>query len=536
MADPKDVLSRLAFGTALLDEEPMRARAYDRAARLVGKFGAGLQEAFDSGELARTRGVGPAILAIVGAALEDRPVEELSALERSIPVGLFDVRRVRGLGPGRTRRLWRELGLTSLAEIEYACGENRLAELPGLGRKTQEQVQASIATLRERAGKARMDRARAIAEDLAAQIADAPGVDRAAVVGQVRRGLEIVDRIDLLVLGSPPRVEPEAGGLPVHVHACDDADQWGVRLVQTTGSAEHVAALEASGPLTGEDEEAVYGTLGLQSVPPERREASVALNRVGRSRPRLVRREDLCGALHNHTTASDGINSLEEMRAAARSLGLRWLGVADHSASAGYAGGLSAERLLAQAVRIRALNEASDGCHLLAGVESDILREGELDYPAEVLAELDVVVASVHARHRLDRDGMTRRFLRAAANPWTDVIGHPTGRLLLGRPPVDMDVEALLDACAVSGCAVELNANPQRLDLNEHHLAMAKERGLLVSIAADAHSTAALAHLDYGVTIARRAGLTAEDVLNSRELPELQAWLAGRKARARMSA
>lgn len=533
MADPRDVLARLAFGTALLGEAPMRARTWDRAARVVRKYGAGLRDAYVSGELAAIKGIGPAILGVVGAALEDRPVEALEELEARIPAGLFEVRRVKGLGPTRARRLWQELGLSSLAEIEYACGEHRLAELQGFGPRIQEQVLASIATLRARAGKARMDRAREVADDLRRQLEACDGVDRVAVVGQVRRGLEVVDRIDLLVLGAPPAVESEASGVPVQVHVCADPDRWGDALLRATGSEDHVAALEELGSLEGADEDAVYAALGLYPTRPERREAGVPLLKLGRPRPRLLRRGDLRGALHNHTTASDGVNSLTEMHAAASGLGLEWLGIAEHSASAGYAGGLQPERLLAQVEEIAALNARGEGCHVLSGVESDILRDGDLDYPASVLAKLDVVVASVHARHGLDRDAMTRRFLRAAGNPWTDVVGHPTGRLLLGRPPVEMDVEALLDACAESGCAVELNANPQRLDLNETWLAMAKDRGIPVSIAADAHSTGALSHLDYGVTIARRAGLTAQDVLNSLSLDELRGWLGDPERQAR---
>ncbi len=524
MADPRDVLARLAFGTAVLGESPARARAWDRAARVARKYGAGLEAAYESGELASVRGIGPGVLAAVGAALDGRPVEALQRLEEVVPVGLFEVRRVRGLGVARTRRLWLELDLTSLAEIEYACREGRLAALPGFGVRTQEQVRASITALRERAGKARMDLARGVVDDLARQLRACPSVQRVVVAGQVRRGLEVVDSIDLLVLGSPPTVEAAALGVPVRVHVCGEAERWGADLVRATGPQAHVEALQARGPLEGADEEAVYRGLGLHPTPPERRGAGPLLE-LGRPRPRLLRREDLCGALHNHTTASDGVNTLAEMHAAATALGLGWIGVADHSASAGYAGGLQPARLLAQVEEIEALNARGEGCHVLSGVESDILRDGELDYDPAVLARLDVVVASVHARYGLDRDAMTRRFLRVARNPWTDVVGHPTGRLLLGRPPVEMDVVALLEACAASGCAVELNANPQRLDLNESWLALAKELGVVVSIAADAHSTGALAHLDYGVTIARRAGLTAEDVLNSRSLEELRAWL-----------
>jgi DNA polymerase (family X) len=280
-------------------------------------------------------------------------------------------------------------------------------------------------------------------------------------------------------------------------------------------------------------EDELYRRLGLVPADPERREAGVPLVEEGKARPRLVVREDLRGALHNHTIASDGSATLPDMRDAAAARGLSYLGISEHSVSAFYARGLAAEALRAQIQTIAQLNEkARSKCVLLTGVESDILAEGTLDYPSDVLSELEVIVASVHRRHSQDAAQMTARLVAAAQNPWTSVIGHPTGRLLLGRPPSDLDMGAFLDACKTSGCAVELNANPHRLDLCDRHVAMAKERGVLVSIAADAHSVDELDNLAYGVTIARRGGLTAEDVLNARSLEELRAWLNDRHARA----
>jgi DNA polymerase (family 10) len=395
------------------------------------------------------------------------------------------------------------------------------------------------------------------------------------VAGDLRRGTETLDQMVLLVLADEGRageavsaafsawrpvsteVQENSGAqrysirleeTSVSIWVCEDPEAWGVLSVLATGSGAHIDRLRREaearslafdergmfspqGKIPCADEETFYRSLGLHAVSPERREAGAPL--VGReyTAPRLIRRSDLTGALHNHSTASDGLHSLEQMRARAVELGLSYLGISEHSQTAAYAGGLDAVRLEAQASEIDQLNGESEtpACRLLHGIESDILKDGTLDYEPTVLARLEFVVASVHQRYGLGPEEMTQRMVCAASNPWSDIIGHPTGRLLLGRDPAEFDVRALLDACVMSGCSVELNGNPARLDLKPEHLAMAKERGLLVSIAADAHSVEALDHLDYGVTVARRAGLTPDDVLNCRPLEALSAWLQERK-------
>lgn len=571
--DVLEALSRIAFGHAYLDEEPMRARAFDNAHRTLKKLPA-LRAAFDAGEVARLAGIGPGILDVVGRVFRGEPVAALERLEELIPAGLFELRRLPGIGPKKLRLLHEELGVASLGELEYAVNENRLLSLSGFGPKTQDKIREALSSLRERASHRRLDQAHDAIDAVIARLRALPGVARAERAGEARRGVEVVG--DLLVAAlidadAVPAVASALGasrgeraGVPVLVLGGDVpvtvglghfADAFGAVWLWLTGAPEHVQALAARagerggtfGPLglhLGErrvpcpEEADVYAALDLHPTPPERREPGVPLVPRGAAAPRLLRREDLRGALHNHTTASDGISSLEEMRAAAHAAGLEYLGISEHSQTAAYAGGLDAGALLGQVAAIAALNAraGAGGTTVLSGVESDILRDGELDYPDDVLAALDVVVASVHNRYGLGRDAMSARMLAAAGNPWADIIGHPTGRLLLGRPGADFDVEAWLDACALSGVAVELNANPQRLDLCDRHLAMAKERGLLVSISADAHSAQALQHLDFGVLIARRAGLGPADVLNAKPLDELRAWLAARRVRARLRA
>lgn len=537
-----DTFERLAFAAELL-EDP-RARSYGQASWALRNVEGDIAEKRESGELAELRGIGKSALAIIDEVLAGQRPEALAKLEAELPAGLFEIRRIKGLGVKKVSALWKELGITSLGELEYACKENRLVDLKGFGKKTQASVLAQIAELSRTQGLMRRDRARALLEPYVAALAAHSGVSHAIIVGDYRRGFEVVRELAVLVAGDEPGAAIDAAAaarppeMPITVHVADAA-HFGARALALTASEAHVEALAARAhdrglvleAIAGTDEEDVYRALELVPTEPERREAGVPLVEVGKARPRLVTREDLRGALHNHTVASDGTATLEAMRDAAAARGLDYLGISEHSVSAFYARGLDVEKLREQVARIAVLNGEASPCVLLTGVESDILAEGELDYADHVLDELEVVVASAHRRHSQSAAQMTARMVAAAKSPHTAVIGHPTGRLLLGRSPSEYDVGAFLDACAESGCAVELNANPHRLDLNEQHLAMAKERGVLVSIAADAHAVEELDNLEYGVTIARRAGLTPDDVLNARPLDGLREWLAARRAR-----
>ena len=510
------VLARLAFAYELLDE-PYKARAFNGAVWPIRSLDEDLRQALQSGRLSRMRGVGSAVVRVVQQVLAGQEPPELADLEERLPAGVLALRRVRGLGPKKVKALWKDLGVASLAELEYACTENRLVALSGFGQKTQDKVLASVQQLRAAEGRFTRDRVRAVHDAVVPGLREA--CERVIAVGSWRRGEELVDGLDLLVVGDA-QVPDQVDGVPLRVQR-SSAGRFGTDAILATGPQSH---LDALGELIEAPHEAeVYAALGWHVTPPELRGGG-RLVPLAEPRPPLLRRADLLGALHNHTTASDGRNSLAEMKAGAEAQGLTYLGISEHSQTASYAGGLSVEALLAQTQAIAALN-AQGGCQLLTGIESDILRDGSLDYERDVLEGLDVVVASVHNRHGQGGEAMTERMVRAV--PRAHLIGHPTGRLLLGRPPTDVDVAALLAACAESGTAIELNASAHRLDLHERHLAMARERGVLVAISPDAHSVRELANLDFGVSIARRAGLRPQDVLNTRPLGELRAWLAG---------
>lgn len=553
-----DVLSRLAFALEVADGASQKARAYQAASRTVRQLG-DVEDLLARGELANVRGLGASSLKVIAEVVAGRVPAELERLEQSLPEGLFAIHRVPGLGPAKIRKLWQGLGITSLGELEHACKENRLVQLEGFGSKTQAKVLSAIEEIHRSEGILLRSDAMVLmnlAEDRLRGAAI-----RVAIVGDFRRGQELCADLAILVeeaSGTDDALE----GAGIHRAAGAEAWQfegtalavhrstlvhWGANEVRLTSSEEHRSLLDArassrgmtwtieglyrgSAPVACGDEDAFYAALGLYTTPAERRDPGVPLVEIGAARPKLIELRDLRGALHNHTTASDGSDTLEAMRAAADVMQLEYLGISDHSVSAHYAGGLSAEALHAQAKAIAALS--GDGCVLLTGVESDILADGELDYPPEVLSRLEVVIASVHKRFSLDYESTTQRMIRAAQNPYTDVLGHPTGRLLLGRPSNAFDMEAMLDAARSSGCAVELNSSPHRLDLSAEHLAMAKARGVPISIAADAHATRELGYLRHGIAVARRAGLTAEDVLNTRTLAELRGWLGARRSRA----
>ncbi len=537
------VFERLAFAAELRSDP--RASAWKGAAWALRQLDEDLAVLLEERRLAKVRGIGPKSAALIADLLDGIEPGVVKEMESALPEGLFEVRTVKGLGAKKIKTLWIDLGITTLGELEYACRENRLVTLKGFGAKTQTKVLEQIEEARRNARKRRRDQATTLALQLLAGVRKIPGVLRAEVVGDLPRGLELIETFSLLVAAAPdalatlPETVAEKLKAPADVAiVCVSPNDFGRVSIEHTSDGVHRDALRQHATSIGVDwdtlaaerADAVYEALGLWPTPPERRDNAVLVQR-GSPPIEYVTRASLRGALHNHTTASDGSHSLRAMRDAAAAAQLAYLGISEHSESAFYARGLDQDRLRAQILEIEALNQEGSACVLLTGVESDILDEGALDYPGTFLQELEVVIASVHKRVKHDVTQATDRLVAAALNPHTAVIGHPTGRLLLGRPAVEIDAARFLDACATSGCAVELNANPARLDLSVEHLGLARERGVPVSIAADAHAMRELDNLDHGVAVARRAGLKPEHVLNCKSLPDLRAWLDARPAR-----
>lgn len=566
-ADVARIMDEIGGLLRFRGENPFKIRAYENAAQAIRELDEPLDVLLADGRLRAVPGIGAAIerkiadYAATGSVpLHDRLLEEL-------PIGVLELLAVPGLGPRRARAAFKEAGIDSLDALEVAAMDGTLATISGFGPKSVEAIVAALAQVRKRAGRHLGYEARALAEILAERIGTREDVSDAAVAGDVRRALEIVEGIDLVAAAKEPgpvvdafcehpmtaevlsRSAAEAavrlgGGITARLVVVPP-EAFGAALAVETGSAEHVEELRAvgkkkklglersglAGPRGGRvaapDEAAVYDALGLALVPPELREGrgEVAAAQAG-ALPALVERGDLEGLVHVHTTWSDGRVSVEGMATAARERGFSYIVVCDHSRSTSIAGGLSIDDLRRQIDEVRRVNDAMDGIEILAGSEVDILADGSLDYPDDVLAELDCVVASVHAAFRLSRAEQTARMLRALANPWLDVVGHPTGRRLLSRDGIDVDMEAVLDAAAGHGVALEINGDPHRLDLDWRWHRAATDRGILLSIDPDAHRISEIEELlASGIEFARKGWVTAEQTLNALPLKEFRAAL-----------
>jgi DNA polymerase (family X) len=566
------VLEQIASYLELKGENPFRVRAFRGAAKAVLSVPRELSAALADGSLAATKGVGPATLGIIKELDQTGKASMLEELREEVPPGLIEMLGVSGLGVTRIRTIHEKLGIETLTELEEAARGGALAGLPGFGPKTSESVLRGIARLR----RGQAFRLSHHAADEAAILREAlerlHGVNRAIVAGEVRRRTEVVREVVVVLvtegtpaelfraLGEMAGVDEVTGsderqvtlrfasGTAARVIATPPAN-LGTVLVQATGSESHLQALaehaasngftlNAAGLWRGRefvptpDEAALYEALGLAEIPPELREGGDEIARAGaRTLPRLIDLGDLRGFLHCHTNYSDGNVTVEEMADACREAGYAYVGITDHSKTAAYAGGLTEADLARQWAEIDEVNAKRIGIRVLKGIESDILADGSLDYPDDVLAGFDFVIASVHSRFQLDSAGMTARVLRALDNPYLTILGHPTGRLLLSRDPYPLDLEQVFTRAGERGVAIEINADPHRLDLDWRMLRRARAAGAMISIGADAHNRAGIGYMAYGIGMARKGGLTPDEVLNARTAPEFLQFAQARRSR-----
>jgi DNA polymerase (family X) len=538
--------------TALKGGNPYRAKAYTRAAENLTAVTEPLETLVREDRLEEIPGVGTAIAEIIKTLHRTGTHPSLDKMRQEIPQGILDLLRVPGLRPEKALKLYRDLGIGSLESLEEAAKAGRIAPVKGLGPALQAKILQSIDILRRGEGQRHIHRAAELLEALARNLKRShPSVLRVEPAGDFRRGCELVADLALVATVKGARVpEPLASGGTRIAFATKAAE--GAALLWATGSPGHVEQMQALAEhkgmrldskglwkgvkrLAGADERSIYEALGLDFIPPELREGHDEIERAQSHRlPTLVEDKDLRGILHAHTDRSDGVAALGEMVKATRARGYQYFGVADHSKSAHYAGGLTVEAIEEQHAEIDAMNaKLGKAFRIFKGIESDILPDGSLDYPDEVLARFDFVVASVHGQFRLDKAKQTERILRAVSNPFTTILGHMTGRQLLRRPGYEIDIDQILHACAKHGVAVEINANPWRLDLDWRWHRRALELGCTMSINPDSHSTSELDLTHWGVEMARKGGVPKDRVLNALDTAAIAGNFQHRWDRAR---
>lgn len=582
------IFSNMADGLQLLGENQFKVAAYERVARMLGEGAVDPVAAVAEARAAKAdpvkrlsdiEGIGKGTAEKIIEFLDSGRVQEHDELMSKIPQGLFDIMQIPGLGPKTVRALWNELKITSIAKLKAAIHDGSILTVPRMGKKTVENIQQALEFMETSAGRHPLGIIQPVAEIIVERIRKVPGVTNARFAGSLRRGRDTIGDIDVLATAREPEavrdvfvsmpevtqvlakgetkssVRFDFAGVTgqADLRMVDEA-AWGAALLYFTGSKDHNVRLRelairrnlrlneyglfeglnerpqdrGEKPLAARTEEDIYRALDLPYIPPELREDRGELDL--RETPRLIEAGDIRSELHAHTTESDGKWTLEQLVEAAKSRGCHTLAVTDHSVSSFVANGLNVKRLRAQGEAIRALNGRVKGITVLAGSEVDILADGRLDYDDDVLAELDVVVASPHVALRQDPATATKRLLRAIENPFVHILGHPTGRIINERNGLEPDLNEIFAAAREHNVAVEINCHWKRLDLRDTHARLALEHGCLIAIDTDAHSPDHFENLRYGVVTARRAGVTPEVCINTWDAARLHAWL--RKNRA----
>ena len=533
----------------LHNENPFRTKSIASASFKLDKLPFRIEEA-SLEELSAQLGIGKSTAEKAKEVAATGTFKELEELIENTPSGITEMLTIKGLGPKKIQIIWKELEIESVGELLYACNENRLVEAKGFGLKTQEDIKKSIEFSISNKGWFLYAKALPLAEKFFNELKLHFPSSLLSYTGDFRRKCEVLSTVDLLISESIDNVEKVLDGFTLvekTENSIELTDELGFTfkvfssnindfyrdLILSTGSTAHLDLLFNILPdlPSLSSEEAIYRNLGLDYIEPELREG---LNEIAQAQnhtlPKLIQYKDLRGTLHNHSTYSDGVHSLEQMAVHCKDvLGLEYLGICDHSRTAVYANGLSIERLEQQWNEIATLNEKLAPFKIFRGIESDILGDGSLDYPDEVLAKFDFVVASVHSNLKMDEDKATTRLIKAIENPYTTILGHPTGRLLLSRAGYPLDFKRVIDACAANGVVIEINANPLRLDLDWRWHRYAVEKGVLLSINPDAHRTEGLHDMQYGVLVAQKGGLQASNCLNAYALDAITTYFNKKK-------
>ena len=521
------------------------------AARGLDKF-PGLISSLSEDQLLAIPGVGKVVVKIVQDVAASGTCSDLEQIIEQTPPGLLTLLKIKGLGPKKVRTIWQELQITEIDDLLAACEDGRLANLKGFGGAVVESVTLNIRFIKSNSSKLRINKAQDLADEIAHSLSTY--FHKVTIAGELRRHCEVINSLVFLVEtddlfgasgllqsvevfeedikeSSPFTWRGFAKGhlIPIEIHFAS-ASEFVTKLYALSAAPDHLAQVQFYERFDGKElsnESQIYTAMQLPYIVPEMREGLQEFDWYAKHGEKaLIQYADLQGCLHNHSTYSDGKNTLSEMADACRALGLRYFGIADHSKYAAYAGGLKEEDVIRQHEEIDQLNEQWTDFQILKGIEADILPDGNLDYDASVLASFDYVVASVHAGLTMDLEKAMPRVLKAIENPYTSILGHPTGRLLLARPGFPLQMSKILDACKANGVSIELNASPYRLDLDWRYIYEAMDKGLFVSINPDAHAIAGLQDMEWGVKVGRKGGLLKELTLNALSLADIKKFFA----------
>lgn len=535
-------------------ENSFKVKATDNAARFISKLASPLVNIPEK-ERATLPGIGKSTAAKIKELLETKALQELNNYLAITPTGVLTIMNIRGVGPKKAAAFWQQLGIENLGALWYACKDDEISQLKGFGQKTQKEIQRIVEFTMQNEGKFRFSDALNPAKEILKKLQklDIPE-SQISLTGAFRRKVEVLDSIDILLCKSKEVLlsflneeesftdvsedESFVSGLYSKLYAVklfpSTPENFYARLVATTGNDNHVTILKTllnnNIPNLGSEEE-IYKEAGLNYIPPVLREGLNEIDLAKKQDPfHLIEPSDLKGSIHNHSTYSDGVNTIKEMALYCRDvLNLEYLGISDHSKTAVYANGLKEDEVWEQWAEIDALNQELGPFHIFKGIESDILSNGSLDYPDEVLAGFDFVVASIHSQLNMEEKKATTRLIKAIENPYTTILGHPTARQLLVRSGYEIDHKKIIDACAANHVIIEINANPLRLDIDWRWIPYCLEKGVMLSINPDAHSTQDLHYTDFGIIMAQKGGLTSQNCLNCLSLDEIKTYFKNRK-------
>ncbi|GAB5490209.1 MAG: DNA polymerase/3'-5' exonuclease PolX [Phototrophicaceae bacterium] len=572
-----NIFGNIADILEIQGESRFKYLSYRRASEELAELPRDLQAYLDDGTLRDIPGVGKAISDKITELLETGKMDYYEKRKAEVPLGVVEIKRINGVGPKKARLFWEELDITSVEALKEAGEAGKLADLAGMGKKSQQKVLEGIDAIARRSDRTPISKARPSAERILDYLMRLPDAQEGIIAGSLRRARTTIGDVDILIASDNPQAIMDAvvnmdevarilghgatkssvelhTGLQVDVRVLPK-QRWGTALQYFTGSQAHnikireiarekgyslnedaLRPIDDDGNLLDEShyvycetEEKVYETLGLEWIPPELREDSGEIEKAkNNALPQLITQNDIIADLHMHTTYSDGKLSIMEMANVAKQRGMQYICITDHSQMQAQAGGLKPEEALAQGDAIRQVNAEIEGIEVLHGIEVDIKADGSLDFEDEVLAQLDWVVASPHVALRQEKDIYTARIIKAIQNPYVDCIGHPTGRLIGRREPAKVDMDAIINAAAEYNTALEINANPNRLDLDALYVRLAVEKNVLISINTDAHDEAMMDLMNYGINNARRGWLTAENVINAWSFEKFSQWLADR--------